>query len=100
MEFDPSVNGIAMEAKSKNLITFERQQAYCQGALVVQDPLDPTNNVTAGCFSYSTLQNEFRKAQVRLQSQYLDFRSMSLPMATPGMKNKENDNEALSVLGA
>ena len=85
---------------NEKLITFERQQAYCQGALVVQDPLDPTNNVTAGCFSYSTLQNEFRKAQVRVQSQYLEFRSLSLSVSTAGTMNKKDDNEAISVLGA
>jgi len=101
IEFDPSINGIAMEAGSENLITFERRQAYCQGALVVQDPLDPTNNVTAGCFSFTTLQNEFRKAQVRIQSRYFEFRSLSLSInSNRESKNQVTNQEAISVLGA
>ena len=96
-----SVMRAAMEAGSENLITFERRQAYCQGALVVQDPLDPTNNVTAGCFSFTTLQNEFRKAQVRIQSRYFEFRSLSLSInSNRESKNQVTNQEAISVLGA
>merc|ERR1712188_289695 len=100
LEFDPFVNGIGME-RGESLITFERRQAYCQGALVVQDPLDPTNNVTAGCFSFTTLQNEFRKAQVRIQSRYFEFRSLSLSInSNRESKNQVTNQEAISVLGA
>ena len=71
------------------------------GALVVQDPLDPTNNVTAGCFAFGTLQHAFRKAQVRIQNKYFEFRSSSasnLLLNTDSSSSKEE--EEVSVLGA
>ena len=102
LEFDPSVNGIGME-RGESLITFERRQAYCQGALVVQDPIDPTNNVTAGCFAFSTLQNEFRKAQARIQSRYFEFRALSVsPGSSTKMLNGQGEDKVgdTSLLGA
>merc|ERR1719498_719125 len=92
LEFDPSVNGIAME-RGESLITFERRQAYCQGALVVQDPIDPTNNVTAGCFAFSTLQNEFRKAQTRIQNRYFEFRALSVSSSSSTKVLDENTED-------
>eukprot|EP00944_MAST-04C_sp_MAST-4C-sp1_P015732 g15732.t1 len=102
LDFDPSVNGIGME-RGESLTTFERRQAYCQGALVVQDPIDPTNNVTAGCFAFSTLQNEFRKAQTRIQNRYFEFRALSVSSSSSTKVLDENTEDKvgdISLLGA
>ena len=86
--------------KEVKLITFERRQAYCQGALVVQDPMDPTNNVTAGCFQHFQLLQMNRKAQARIQNRYFEFRAISVSFGSSTKAHTEDKVGDISLLGA
>ncbi len=73
-EFDPLKCGITLLNETGE---FDRAQALCSGAIVVQDPVDMSNNVAGGCFGYPMLRQTFADAARVIQKAYLEIRDVA-----------------------
>ena len=74
-EFDPLKHGITFLNETGE---FNRAETLCSGAIVVQDPVDVSNNVTGGCFGYPTIQRTFSKAAAIIQKTYVEIRDSAM----------------------